>query len=44
MLGLRGLEGYSLVAEHGLLSVVGSLVVEHRLWGEWGSAVVAPGL
>ena len=33
--------GYSLGVVHGLLSVVASLVVEHRLSGKWASEVVA---
>ena len=36
--------GYSLVVVRGLLIVVASLVVEHRLYGAWPSIVVAPGL
>ena len=35
---------YSLVAARGLLMVVVSLVVEHRLQGAQASVVVAPGL
>lgn len=30
-----------LLAGLGLLTVVASLVAEHRLWGEWASAVAA---
>ena len=36
--------GYSLVAVCGLLTVVASRVVEHRLWGLRASVVAAPGL
>ena len=35
--------GYSLVAMHGLLIVVASLV-EHRLWGAWTPIVTVHGL
>ena len=38
------LQGFSLVAVHGPLTTVASLVVEHRLWGEQASVVVARGL
>ena len=36
--------GYSLAVVHGLLTVVGSLLAEHGLWGTWASVAVAPGL
>ena len=36
--------GYRLVAVHGLLLAVASLVAEHRLQGTRASVVVAPGL
>ena len=36
--------GYSVVAMHGLLIAVASLVVEHRLQGAWASVVVVPRL
>ena len=36
--------GYSVVVMYGLLTVVTSLVVEHRLYGGQASVVVAPGL
>ena len=36
--------GYSLVVAHGLLTVVVSLVAEHRLYSVWASGVVAHGL
>ena len=36
--------GYSLVSVHGLLIVVASLVVEHRLQDMWASVVAAHGL
>ena len=39
-----GSEGYSLVAVLRLLTVVASLVAEHRLQGTWASVVVIPGL
>ena len=35
--------GYSLVAVHGILIVVASLVVEHGLQGTWTSVVVVCG-
>ena len=35
---------YSLVAVHGLLTVVASLVEEYGLYGMWASAVAARGL
>ena len=53
MLGLCCCEGfplvvvsgrYSLVAVHGLLTVVASLVEEYGLYGMWASAVAARGL
>ena len=52
VLGLRCCWGFSvdmvsraaLVAVRRLLTVVASLVAEHRLWGAWPSVVSAPGL
>ena len=43
MLSLCCCAGYSLVAVHGLLMVVASLVAEHGLWST-GSVVTAIGL
>ena len=37
MLDLRGCTGFFLVAVHGLLTVVASLVAEHGLQGLWAS-------
>ena len=36
--------GLSLVAVHGLLTAVASLVAEHQLQGMWASGVSAPAL
>ena len=35
--------GATLSLQDGLLIAEATLVVEHRLWGAWASAVVAPG-
>ena len=34
----------TLLAVHGLLTAVASLVAEHALWDAWVSVAVAPGL
>ena len=44
VLGLCYCSGFSLVVVSGLLIVVVSLVVEHRLSGKWASVVAACGL